>query len=68
MQVSPHGKQLIYWLLHRDPKNRLGSLEGANEIKNHPFFKNINWALVRCTVTLCHSYINNFALILLLTI
>nr|AAM15725.1 phototropin 1 [Pisum sativum] len=47
--VSPHGKQLIYWLLHRDPKNRLGSLEGANEIKNHPFFKNINWALVRCT-------------------
>ncbi|KEH39401.1 putative protein kinase AGC-RSK-2 family [Medicago truncatula] len=46
--VSPQAKQLIYWLLHRDPKNRLGSLEGANEIKSHPFFKNVNWALIRC--------------------
>ncbi|XP_012571392.1 phototropin-1 isoform X2 [Cicer arietinum] len=47
--VSPHAKQLIYWLLHRDPKNRLGSLKGANEIKCHPFFRNINWALIRDT-------------------
>ncbi|CAI9105241.1 OLC1v1004124C1 [Oldenlandia corymbosa var. corymbosa] len=41
-------KQLIYRLLHRDPKNRLGSREGASEIKKHPFFKGVNWALVRC--------------------
>nr|AML79437.1 putative LOV domain-containing protein [Nandina domestica] len=47
--VSLHGKQLIYRLLHRDPKNRLGSREGANEVKQHPFFRGINWALVRCT-------------------
>lgn len=46
--VSVQAKQLMYRLLHRDPKNRLGSHEGANEIKQHPFFKNINWALVRC--------------------
>nr|AML77590.1 putative LOV domain-containing protein [Glycyrrhiza lepidota] len=46
--VSVHAKQLIYWLLHRDPKNRLGSQEGANEIKRHPFFRGFNWALVRC--------------------
>ncbi|KAE9585727.1 hypothetical protein Lal_00010071 [Lupinus albus] len=46
--ASLHAKQLIYWLLHRDPKNRLGSKEGANEIKSHPFFKGLNWALVRC--------------------
>ncbi|XP_028757026.1 phototropin-1 [Neltuma alba] len=45
--VSLHGKQLIHRLLHRDPKNRLGSQEGANEIKRHPFFKGVNWALVR---------------------
>jgi non-specific serine/threonine protein kinase len=51
MQVSPQAKQLIYQLLHRDPKNRLGTLEGANEIKRHPFFKNVNWALIRCMVT-----------------
>lgn len=46
--VSLQGKQLIYWLLQRDPKDRLGSREGANEIKRHPFFRGVNWALVRC--------------------
>nr|AML79229.1 putative LOV domain-containing protein [Frangula caroliniana] len=47
-EVSLQAKQLIYRLLHRDPKNRLGSREGANEIKRHPFFRGVNWALVRC--------------------
>ncbi|TVU03487.1 hypothetical protein EJB05_50971 [Eragrostis curvula] len=47
--VSLAGRQLIYRLLHRDPANRLGSYEGANEIKQHPFFHGINWALVRAT-------------------
>nr|AML79277.1 putative LOV domain-containing protein [Exocarpos cupressiformis] len=46
--VSLQAKQLIYRLLHRDPKNRLCSQEGASEIKRHPFFRGINWALVRC--------------------
>nr|AML78798.1 putative LOV domain-containing protein [Linum strictum] len=46
--VSLHAKQLMYRLLHRDAKNRLGSREGASEIKRHPFFKGMNWALVRC--------------------
>nr|AML77389.1 putative LOV domain-containing protein [Crossopetalum rhacoma] len=46
--VSLQAKQLMYGLLHRDHKNRLGSQEGANEIKRHPFFKGVNWALVRC--------------------
>ncbi|KAK6926864.1 Protein kinase domain [Dillenia turbinata] len=46
--VSLPAKQLMYRLLHRDPKNRLGSREGANEIKQHPFFRGVNWALVRC--------------------
>lgn len=52
MQASLQAKQLMYRLLHRDPKNRLGSLEGANEIKRHPFFRGVNWALVRCMVNL----------------
>ncbi|KAF7823509.1 putative LOV domain-containing protein [Senna tora] len=47
--VSLHAKQLMYRLLHRDPKHRLGSQEGANEIKRHSFFRGVNWALVRCT-------------------
>nr|AML79298.1 putative LOV domain-containing protein [Ximenia americana] len=46
--ASVHAKQLMYQLLHRDPKNRLCSQEGANEVKRHPFFRGINWALVRC--------------------
>ncbi|CAK9166705.1 unnamed protein product [Ilex paraguariensis] len=46
--VSLQAKQLMYRLLHRDPKNRLGSHEGANEIKRHAFFRGVNWALVRC--------------------
>nr|AML78514.1 putative LOV domain-containing protein [Drypetes deplanchei] len=46
--VSLSAKQLMYRLLHRDPKHRLGSHEGANDVKRHPFFKGVNWALVRC--------------------
>lgn len=49
-QASLNAKQLIFRLLHRDPKNRLGSREGASEIKRHPFFRGVNWALVRCMV------------------
>nr|AML78050.1 putative LOV domain-containing protein [Cephalotaxus harringtonia] len=41
-------RQLIHGLLHRDPANRLGSSKGATEIKKHPFFHGINWALIRC--------------------
>ncbi|EMS47081.1 Phototropin-1A [Triticum urartu] len=48
-QVSLPARQLIYRLLHRDPANRMGSYEGSNEIKQHPFFRGINWALVRGT-------------------
>ncbi|XP_074558723.1 phototropin-1A-like [Curcuma longa] len=48
ISVSLPAKQLIYRLLHRDPRNRLGSCHGANEVKQHPFFSGINWALVRC--------------------
>ncbi|CAK8575946.1 unnamed protein product [Lathyrus sativus] len=48
-QVSLSAKQLIYYLLQRDPTSRLGSKGGANDVKNHSFFKGINWALVRCT-------------------
>ncbi|KAG2670263.1 hypothetical protein I3760_14G077500 [Carya illinoinensis] len=45
--VSLQAKQLMYQLLHRDPKNRLGSREGTNEIKSHPFFWGVNWTLIR---------------------
>ncbi|KAH9694219.1 phototropin-2 [Citrus sinensis] len=45
--VSLAARQLINVLLNRDPGNRLGSNTGANEIKQHPFFRGINWPLIR---------------------
>ncbi|PKU87590.1 phototropin-2 isoform X2 [Dendrobium catenatum] len=46
--VSLAARQLINGLLHRDPTYRLGSNIGANEIKQHSFFREINWPLIRC--------------------
>ncbi|PNY13302.1 serine/threonine-protein kinase KIPK-like protein [Trifolium pratense] len=46
--VSFHARDLIRGLLIKDPENRLGSIKGAAEIKQHPFFVNLNWALIRC--------------------
>jgi serine/threonine protein kinase len=46
--VSMSAKQVIRGLLHRDPKKRLGSGKGANDLKSHPFFHGINWPLIRC--------------------
>nr|AML78570.1 putative LOV domain-containing protein [Verbascum arcturus]AML79396.1 putative LOV domain-containing protein [Verbascum sp. BC-2016] len=48
IQVSLGAKQLIHALLNRDPASRLGSNGGANDIKEHPFFRGINWPLIRC--------------------
>ncbi|KAJ9704699.1 hypothetical protein PVL29_002983 [Vitis rotundifolia] len=46
--VSLAARQLIHALLNRDPASRLGSNSGANEIKQHLFFRGINWPLIRC--------------------
>ncbi|KAK7322350.1 hypothetical protein VNO77_25729 [Canavalia gladiata] len=46
--VSFHARDLIRGLLIKDPENRLGSVKGAAEIKQHPFFEGLNWALIRC--------------------
>nr|AML76517.1 putative LOV domain-containing protein [Atropa belladonna] len=46
--VSLAARQLIHSLLYRDPASRLGSNGGASEIKGHPFFREINWPLIRC--------------------
>lgn len=45
--VSNLAKALLRHLLIRDPANRLGSGENdAEEIKVHPFFKPIDWAMM----------------------
>ncbi|KAE8713181.1 Protein kinase G11A [Hibiscus syriacus] len=48
--VSFHARDLIRRLLVKVPENRLGTEKGAAEIKQHPFFQGLNWALIRCTV------------------
>ncbi|KAI6706497.1 hypothetical protein NL676_009459 [Syzygium grande] len=42
-------RDLIHGLLVKEPQNRLGVKRGATEIKQHPFFEGVNWALIRCS-------------------
>ncbi|XP_078429446.1 serine/threonine-protein kinase AGC1-5-like [Wolffia australiana] len=46
-QVSGAAKDLIKGLLVKDPQKRIAYRRGATEIKQHPFFEGMNWALVR---------------------
>ncbi|XP_031091247.1 probable serine/threonine protein kinase IREH1 [Ipomoea triloba] len=41
-EMSPEAQDLIDRLLTEDPHQRLGA-KGATEVKQHPFFRNINW-------------------------
>lgn len=45
--VSFAARDLIRGLLVKDPQHRLAYKRGATEIKQHPFFEGVNWALVR---------------------
>ena len=45
--VSGELKDLLRQLLQRDPSVRLGTQGGAEEVKAHPFFRNVDWALLR---------------------
>jgi len=45
--ISKECKDLLKMLLNRDPKKRLGSSGGAEDIKDHPFFKGVKWQLIR---------------------
>ncbi|KAL8505405.1 hypothetical protein ACS0TY_016590 [Phlomoides rotata] len=46
--VSFAARDLIRGLLVKEPQNRLAQKRGAPEIKQHPFFEGVNWALIRC--------------------
>lgn len=47
--VSKAARKLVRGLLTHDPNKRLGSLCGASDLKEHPFFADIHWALLRNT-------------------
>ena len=42
-------QDIIAQLLVRNPEKRLGSRAGAEEVKAHPFFSEIDWGLLRNT-------------------
>ncbi|KAJ3168084.1 hypothetical protein HDU87_001255 [Geranomyces variabilis] len=46
-EVSSTCKSLIRKLLNKDEHKRLGSRAGASDVKAHPLFKGMNWALLR---------------------
>lgn len=49
-QVSLTARDLIRGLLVKEPHKRIAYKRGATEIKQHPFFEGVNWALVRSAV------------------
>ncbi|PON67266.1 Serine/threonine-protein kinase [Parasponia andersonii] len=44
---AEEAKDLIEKLLVKDPRRRLGCARGATDVKRHPFFKGVKWALIR---------------------
>lgn len=47
VNISSSAKNLIRKLLCKDDEQRLGSRAGAVDVRQHAFFKNINFALLR---------------------
>lgn len=47
--ISHSCRDLIRGLLTKEPQHRLGVKRGATEIKQHPFFEEVNWVLIRCS-------------------
>ncbi|KAI0510618.1 hypothetical protein KFK09_011226 [Dendrobium nobile] len=46
--ISFAARDLIRGLLVKEPQQRLAYRRGATELKQHPFFHSVNWALIRC--------------------
>ena len=42
-EISEEVQDLLLRLLHKDPNKRLGHINGAKDIKKHPWFYKINW-------------------------
>jgi serine/threonine protein kinase len=47
LPISSECKDIMKKLLKRDPSKRLGHENGASDVKKHPWFHDINFALIR---------------------
>lgn len=45
--LSQEGRSFVKGLLNRNPKHRLGALKDARELKEHPFFHDVDWNLLK---------------------
>lgn len=45
-ETTNDAKDIILRLLRKNPKQRLGSQADSLEVMNHPWFKDIDWALL----------------------
>lgn len=45
--LSPEGRDFVKGLLNRNPKHRLGATHDAPELMAHPFFKDIDWDMLK---------------------
>lgn len=41
--LSPEGRSFVKGLLNRNPKHRMGATYDAKELREHPFFDDIDW-------------------------
>jgi len=42
-KFSPHARELLLGLIHRDPEKRLGTSHAKRDVKKSTFFRNVNW-------------------------
>ncbi|KAK6509860.1 hypothetical protein TWF481_004589 [Arthrobotrys musiformis] len=45
--LSLEGRNFVKGLLNRNPKHRLGALRDAAELKEHPFFADVDWEALK---------------------
>ena len=45
--LSPEGRDFVKGLLNRNPKHRLGATNDARELMAHPFFRDIDWDMLK---------------------
>ena len=49
--MEADAKDFLQKLLVREPEKRLGSMRGVEELKEHEFFKDINWETLATSVS-----------------
>ncbi|KAJ3073992.1 hypothetical protein HDU98_000153 [Podochytrium sp. JEL0797] len=49
VDISPEARDLMERLMCKSVEKRLGTMEGADEVKRHPFFADVDWSVITST-------------------